>query len=303
VNCSNYSELTLSDKDKEDIFLKSKLALSKDELQFVNPEMDKEKEYPFDCIVELIDLNGDGKLEAYLHYSNSKFYGSQGNCMLLSKISNDYKIIYAASASISLSNQISRGFPDILGRFGYVDRWNGSEYKFYTEDKKREIKRYTFEEYYNLQKTGKLNKTTENTTTSTQNLLGGKTQIELAQILLKALQTNNKETWLKCLHPKAPEDERQGLVERKFKETREKFSGLGVINWSLVKFSRAIFTPDQKWTFDDGSNEKLNILKVEFYYNNKEYIGLVGNFSIVTFEGKYFILSAGHTDAEFKRNN
>jgi hypothetical protein len=122
------------------------------------------------------------------------------------------------------------------------------------------------------------------------NLTGGSNPEELGKLLLKALQTNNKNLWASCVHPlanvKYQVDVRQMAIDQ-FDRIRKYFVESGISQWNLVKFSRVKYEscdpcapPGEKW---------LRSFVVEFGYKSNEFIGGLSISPVWTYKGKYFV--------------
>lgn len=124
--------------------------------------------------------------------------------------------------------------------------------------------------------------------------IGGASPEELGKILLKALKTNDSKTWAKTVLPIEKEVENDNNdykawadwhATKRFELIRDGLEGAGVTNWSLVEFSRVIYSTSK---LSDGSKSAQNPV-VEFTYKNKEF---VGSFNFVIFysnNGKFYV--------------
>lgn len=117
-----------------------------------------------------------------------------------------------------------------------------------------------------------------------KSLVGGSTPENLGEILLKALQTNDKNLWNNCLHPDLDLDEK--FNSESFHRVRNFLIQEGITKWDLVEFSRVVYQ-----TYTKGLS--LADFKLEFLYKNKEFIGALFIPSVKLYEKKYFINNAG----------
>jgi hypothetical protein len=121
------------------------------------------------------------------------------------------------------------------------------------------------------------------------NLTGGINPEELGKLMLKALQTNNKNLWESCVHPTYESRDpkhRQTTIDE-FNKIKDEFEAMGISDWTKTSFSRVTFErcdqcapPGEKW---------LRQLMVEFWYKGKEFLCVVGFTPVITYKGKYFV--------------
>lgn len=121
------------------------------------------------------------------------------------------------------------------------------------------------------------------------NLKGGSTPEELGQILLTALKTNDKKLWMSCVHP----EQYNSFNEKRFDEFRGWLGENGVSDWSAVQFSRVVYQKSHSTTAD--KDKYLGYYIVEFYYQNKTFVGAFGTMTVQTYKGgnKYLIWFPG----------
>lgn len=113
---------------------------------------------------------------------------------------------------------------------------------------------------------------------------GGTTPDELGRILLRALQTNNKQLWMNCVHP----EQSLAFNDERFDEFRKWIEQDGVSDWSKVSFSRVTFTRESMGSDDKGlvkGDQVRRNFKVEFTYKGREFIGGFGIMTISTYNG------------------
>jgi len=125
---------------------------------------------------------------------------------------------------------------------------------------------------------------------------GAPTPPELGRVLLNALKTNNKKLWISCIHPETDENFTKMITDR-LDEWREDFMGRGIEKWNLVTFSRVIYTPRT-----ENGEKKADNFAVEFYYNNKEFLGTFHLCAAKTYKQQnYFTVVPCFPDVQFKR--
>lgn len=136
----------------------------------------------------------------------------------------------------------------------------------------------------------------------TKEYTGGETPDDLGKLMLKAFVNNDPALWARLIHPTL-EDKRENAMEwrdaiiKQFNDVRKNFAARGLSNWSDVKFSRVTYqecdqcaSANQKW---------LRELVVEFWYQDKEFLGGLVMSPSYTYKGKFFI--AGLVEGGFER--
>ncbi|WP_420149110.1 hypothetical protein [Spirosoma sp.] len=122
--------------------------------------------------------------------------------------------------------------------------------------------------------------------------LGADSPEELAKLLLKCLKTNDKATWMRCLHPDDTV-ETDDVSANKFDRHREMLTSEGITNWSSVQFSRLTYPLRPMGGSKVDPNKTVPFSSVEFTYKNEEFVGVVkmGTFSF--YEGKWLVWFCG----------
>ncbi len=124
----------------------------------------------------------------------------------------------------------------------------------------------------------------------TASRLGANTPEELAMLLLKCLKTNDKATWLRCMHP--DEDvETDELSARRFDQYRECLDERGITNWPLVVYSRMTHLARPDGTSKVDLTKTRSRVSIEFNYKNQEFVGLLRFGAFSKFNGKWLVWS------------
>ena len=133
------------------------------------------------------------------------------------------------------------------------------------------------------------------TSTSSNERLGAKSPEELAILLLKCLKTNDKTTWMRCMHPddSAETDE---LSARRFDRHREALTAIGVTNWSAVQYSRLTYPLRPMGGDKIDPNKTIPFSKVEFTYKNPEFVGRIALGTYSFYDGKWLVWFSGYPE-------
>ncbi|MBO0950902.1 hypothetical protein [Fibrella forsythiae] len=121
---------------------------------------------------------------------------------------------------------------------------------------------------------------------------GGDTLEELSLLLLKALKTNDKALWMRCMHPddSVEDDARSAL---RFDQYRECLDQNGVTEWSSVSYSRMTHLARP----NGGDKVDLTVIRsrvtIEFTYRNGEFVGGLSFGSFSKYNGRWLVWAAG----------
>ena len=137
---------TLTTSEKNLLFERSGLALSRDKKQFVIAGDIVFIDHPFAVSVLPTDLNNDGKEELFVVFGNSFTSGNTGSNILLfiKDKSGNYQSNFGFSGTAPLILPTRNlGYPDLLiGGPGFeipIWRWSGKEYLFYKKITKKNL--------------------------------------------------------------------------------------------------------------------------------------------------------------------
>ena len=129
---------TLTTSEKNQLFEKSGLALSRDNTQFVIAGDVVFMDHPFSANVLPTDLNNDGKEEIFVVFGNIYTSGTTGSNILLfiKDKAGNYQSNFGFSGTAPLIMPTKYlDYPDLViggpGEDFPIWRWNGKEYSFY----------------------------------------------------------------------------------------------------------------------------------------------------------------------------
>lgn len=259
----------LSDDEKNSILKKSGLQISKDGIHFTQ----KGSTESFEAELNAFDFNGDGKYEIVLWKHDGS--GPQG--------ASEFTIFYN-------TNRAPTWFRPVLTEYGFPEATREqsegfSNIRVVGPGMVRPLYKWRSETYRSAGMVG------EEKPIVDLKLVGGSNPEELGKNLLKALQTNNLQLWVDCLHP--IQTKYRSLCEFRFQQNRDRLEGDGISNWNQIKFSRVTYSKEG-FGGDDGGIVKGEQVRrnfiIEFTYDNGNYLGRIGAMTIETYKhGKYFL--------------
>jgi hypothetical protein len=132
-----------------------------------------------------------------------------------------------------------------------------------------------------------------------QLLTGANNAEELGKLIVKALKTNDKKLWMSLIHPDigyTPPYDVPGILDdyaKGFDRARNYFESKGLAHWERVTFSIV--------TFDYNSKGNIINLHTEFYYEGKDFVGMLEYGEARKYQAKFMLIGIP-TIYGFERN-